>query len=822
MATGFSDSCLPLPVYSILAVLVWLFLAADQAETLIFVAVFVIVTSYCCGGARAITHWVVPQRMIVARRKLATKIPQDVSPYTGEPSKVPSLNVVIMITGTHGDVAPFVALGHELKRRYRHRIRIATHATHRDYVMQQGLDFYPLAGDPRVMSSWMVQSQGRLLPKVTSIAGLMEDTALLPQKAAMIGAIMESTWPACTDQLPEEMGSKVPRFVAHAIISNPVTYGHIHCASALNIPIHMAFPQPWTPTHEYPHPLTQEFGKMPNHLTYYAFDTLNWMSLPVNEWRSETLKLPQLLIGDRGPFMLNDLEVPFAYMWSPTLCPKAKDWGAHVDVVGTLLHDTVSSVEYTPDPALAAFLDHPDKPAFIGFGSMVIADPQALYTIIVKAAKQTGTRMIVQSSWSKFGDTSEVPEGIYLVGNCPHSWLFQHCSAVIHHGGAGTVAAGLRFSLPTLVCPFFGDQHFWGEIVRRAGVGPPPCPIQDLTVERLAESLEVLRSSETRTRAEEMATAMMQEDGVGKMCDVFTQHLPVHDMVCLVSLFAKSEPRVVVAETWHSWVGLRVSAEVHACLQESGCWTQYFQDYGYVIWDTQVPVFFGHSVVLIPGYFTHFTNEVVLTLVSPFKEVLRVLTDWRETGGREGPFNVASAVFLIFFITCFDIPTGLLTNIWNFLRSMYVILSRCFGGLSLTLISTPVPHPGIRPKVKVADIPLDRRQDLVHAAVIAEHVISCVTMAQRRSFGDVAPTLAPDELSRVLCFLALCPPPQARECNQTRYSRYKWIGRRVARVRSWWSWCVPEADLEIWPLAAGMPTIDFCLKYAQRHCGVPD
>lgn len=55
----------------------------------------------------------------------------------------------------------------------------------------------------------------------------------------------------------------------------------------------------------------------------------------------------------------------------------------------------------------------------------------------------------------------QVPEHVYLIDAAPHDWLFQQCSGVVHHGGAGTVAAGLIANCPTLVVPFFGDQPFW-------------------------------------------------------------------------------------------------------------------------------------------------------------------------------------------------------------------------------------------------------------------------------------------------------------------------------------------------------------------------
>ena len=100
--------------------------------------------------------------------------------------------------------------------------------------------------------------------------------------------------------------------------------------------------------------------------------------------------------------------------------------------------------------------------------------------------------MIVQSNWSKI--TVGASPLCFDVGPCPHDWLLPQVAAVVHHGGAGTTAAGLRYGKPTLVCPFFGDQFMWGEMVRRAGAGPPPCPIGKLTVESLAARFRELRS----------------------------------------------------------------------------------------------------------------------------------------------------------------------------------------------------------------------------------------------------------------------------------------------------------------------------------------
>jgi sterol 3beta-glucosyltransferase len=122
------------------------------------------------------------------------------------------------------------------------------------------------------------------------------------------------------------------------------------------------------------------------------------------------------------------------------------------------------------------------KPIFFGFGRMVIKNPVELSDIIKKAAHIANVRVVVQSGWTKL-DVQDGSDLLRNVGPCPHDWLLPKCCAVIHHGGAGTVAAGLRFGLPTMVCPFFADLFTWGYFVERAGVGPKAISVIKLTPE---------------------------------------------------------------------------------------------------------------------------------------------------------------------------------------------------------------------------------------------------------------------------------------------------------------------------------------------------
>lgn len=229
------------------------------------------------------------------------------------------------------------------------------------------------------------------------------------------------------------------------------------------------------------------------------------------QFRVDLLGLEKAPTLGGAAMSLHNLRVPFTYCWSPSLAPKPADWGPHIDVVGFLFLEERSEQRYQPTPALAAFLADGPPPVYIGFGSMVAKDPQKLTNTIFSAGAkvrtrcyparqcrcctacgtgalvldrlhrheqfwpwsarlpayrgsvvcvQAGVRAVMNRGWGKFG-SSDPPPSIHLIEHTPHSWLFPRCSALVHHGGAGTTAAGALAGRPQLVVPFFGDQAMW-------------------------------------------------------------------------------------------------------------------------------------------------------------------------------------------------------------------------------------------------------------------------------------------------------------------------------------------------------------------------
>lgn len=219
---------------------------------------------------------------------------------------------------------------------------------------------------------------------------------------------------------------------------------------------------------------------------------------------------------------------------SPALIPKPNDWGRHIDISGFYFLNLASS--YIPDPELAAFLEAGPPPVYIGFGSIVVDDPNAMTRMIFDAIHLAGVRALVSKGWGGLGaDDVGLPEGVFMLGNVPHDWLFEHVSAVVHHGGAGTTAAGIKAGKPTIVVPFFGDQPFWGAMIARAKAGPEPIRHKDLTAEKLAEAIKFCLETDTQERAKELGHKIREEAGTDVGAKSFHKHLDIDSLRCSVA-----------------------------------------------------------------------------------------------------------------------------------------------------------------------------------------------------------------------------------------------------------------------------------------------
>ncbi|KAJ5759399.1 hypothetical protein N7520_006555, partial [Penicillium odoratum] len=451
------------------------------------------------------------------------------------------LNIVIQIVGSRGDVQPFVALGNALQR-HGHRVRIATHGVFADFIHSSGLEFFPIGGNPADLMAYMVKNPG-LLPQMQTLR-----EGEICKKKIMVGEMLEGCWRSCIEHDPY---TQEP-FVADAIIANPPSFAHIHCAQALSIPVHLMFTMPWSSTKSFPHPLSSltadpEYKGLDCWVSYGVVEWLTWQGLAdvVNNWRASIDLGP--IPTTEGPGLHESLKIPFTYCWSPALVPKPQDWPAYVDVCGFFFRDPP---QYDPSPELQEFLLLGSPPIYIGFGSIVVDEPEVLIDTVLEAVRASGARAVISKGWSNMNGGED--ENIFYIGDCPHEWLFQHVAAVVHHGGAGTTACGLINAKPTAIVPFFGEydppsllyypdtdfiyysQPFWGDMVANAGAGPKPIPHEILTIHNLTAAIKFCLTPEAAAAAQKLANKMHTECGVDEAVKSFHRNLPLERMRCRI------------------------------------------------------------------------------------------------------------------------------------------------------------------------------------------------------------------------------------------------------------------------------------------------
>jgi len=419
------------------------------------------------------------------------------------------MKIAILTMGSRGDIEPFVALGKGLKNAG-HEVRVATHGNFRSMVEDRGLEYRPVEGNPQVIleeelgKRWI--ETGERMSPYTFMKRMMDAATPLIRQA------MDDYLEACrgTDLILTSVLSGV----ASLCISEKLgirTVGaylqHVHPTSIY--PSATAAPKP-------------RLGKIYNRLTYVLSAFFYWQLLRphVNKWRREVLGLPPYSFG--GP--LNEKESnkhQFLCGVSPAVLPKAPEWGDNIHITGYWFLDKTDG--WIPPDDLMEFLDKGKPPVFVGFSSMTNREPEKITRLIIDALHKSGQRGIIATGWGGLSEI-DLPSEIFIIKSAPFDWLFPRMAAVVHHGGAGTTATGIRAGVPSIVVPFFADQFFWGWRVSELGVGPKSIPRKKLTSDRLAAAItKAVRDTSIRERAARFGEILRAEDGVRNAVNVVNE-----------------------------------------------------------------------------------------------------------------------------------------------------------------------------------------------------------------------------------------------------------------------------------------------------------
>ena len=186
----------------------------------------------------------------------------------------------------------------------------------------------------------------------------------------------------------------------------------------------------------------------------------------------------------------------------PGLAAEWAKWDGQRPFVGTLTMELPTDA----DEEVASWIAAGTPPIFFGFGSMPVESPADTIAMISAACAQLGERALVCAGWSDFSDVPHF-EHVKVVGAVNFAAIFPACRAVVHHGGAGTTAAGLRAGVPTLILSMADVQPIWGAAVKRLKVGTAR-RFSTTTEKSLVADLRTILAPQYVARAREIATRM--------------------------------------------------------------------------------------------------------------------------------------------------------------------------------------------------------------------------------------------------------------------------------------------------------------------------
>jgi sterol 3beta-glucosyltransferase len=231
---------------------------------------------------------------------------------------------------------------------------------------------------------------------------------------------------------------------------------------------------------------------------------------PINQFRKDVLALPSA----KGENTLRGKPITKLYAYSEAVVSRPADWDESSVITGYWFLDAPAN--WQPDPELVKFLQEGSTPVYIGFGSMsmFMNGGKQKTEIALQALRLAGQRGILATGWGWLAGEN-TSRDIFVLDAAPHDWLFPKVAAIVHHGGAGTTGAALRAGKPQIICPFVGDQSFWGRRVADLGVSPLPIPQTKLTAERLADAIKyAVTNTNLQQRASSIGETIRAENGI--------------------------------------------------------------------------------------------------------------------------------------------------------------------------------------------------------------------------------------------------------------------------------------------------------------------
>lgn len=401
------------------------------------------------------------------------------------------LRIGLQTWGSDGDILPFIALAAELVRAGHHVSMACTSVDGKDYsarLAAAGATHVAAHHVPHPAPDPYTLSPSRI-PAVQLVALLR--TFLDPATHTM--------WAA----------SQALCAQADVVIGHPLCHTLTTAAELARVPRVVLTFSHQSVMHPSVSPMGTDMGRLLNTAMWHLGDALLTTLLfrPGNDLRRRVgLKPFSSVIRQQ---MMSDRLTLIAA--SRVLCPLPSDVGAKVAVIGP-----VATYDHIIGPDLSTevtrFLASGPAPVLMTFGSCTGFAPQATAQLLHQAARLAGVRAIVQAE-PLAGPSAH----ILAVDTVPHARLLAHCSAMVHHAGAGTVHTALRAGVPQVAVPHAFDQPFWAHRIHQKGLGIHAGLRRHITPHTLAQAIRrATHDQAMRQHCHTLARSVQLEDGAGE------------------------------------------------------------------------------------------------------------------------------------------------------------------------------------------------------------------------------------------------------------------------------------------------------------------
>jgi UDP:flavonoid glycosyltransferase YjiC (YdhE family) len=401
-----------------------------------------------------------------------------------------AMKFVLASYGTRGDVEPCVAVGRELLRRG-HEVRMAVSPDMVGFAESAGLAAVAYGPDPRRWQRMHHDFLRRLFRSFWKVQDLIrlgrEDWELLAQ-----------CW--------EECGTALMSLADGADLLFAGVLGEQPAANVAEY-----YDVPFATLHTFPMRVNGQLVPiLPAPLIRSAMTANEWVERRIwkklDDAQRRELGLSKATgISSRRSAERGALEIQaYDEVCFPGLAAEWAKFDGQRPFVGALTMELPADA----DEEVASWIAAGTPPIFFGFGSTPVESPVDTLAMISGACAQLGERALVCAGWSAFSDVSS-SDYVKVVGAMNYASAFPGCRAVVHHGGVGTTAAGLRAGVPTLILSTWADQSLWGAVVKRLKVGSTRS-FSNTTCESLIADLRQILAPEYVARAREIAARMTE------------------------------------------------------------------------------------------------------------------------------------------------------------------------------------------------------------------------------------------------------------------------------------------------------------------------